>query len=349
MAFQQTLSQPVVVENFTVLGKSAAAVAAASLLVINSYAYVPGKDVQRAPQAKVFSEPETFPQAWRGSFVVVTAPFYNYKVDIQRASQAKVFSEPEVFAQQQRGYDVLTRTYTKPAQQFNSQNHILVENQATFRGQKATLIALQVTVTPSGVSDLFVSQETFIGWPENTFYPDTFPQQWGIRAVLRDSFPVYSWQTDVQRQRQPNVVFEPESFAQQWRTSVVVVNGFPHYNPATDVRRQGWTYVFSDYDNYIQPAPFNQLVINGKAYVPPTPPAPVVVQPYQVTEPWVQYTLPWYWTFDHTSFTFDSTDTQWTFDGGQPRGGAIVTQLNQFGVRDQFTTLSVTRTENYPL
>lgn len=41
----------------------------------------------------------------------------------------------------------------------------------------------------------------------------------------------------------------------------------------------------------------------------------------------ISSTWPWLWTFDHTSaFTFDSTDPQWTMDGGQVRGGGIVTR-----------------------
>ena len=77
------------------------------------------------------------------------------------------------------------------------------------------------------------------------------------------------------------------------------------------------------------------------------PPAPVV---FTVQTPsrnqYIQTTYPWFWTFDYTGFTFDSTDTQWTFDGGQVRGGAIVTRNDKNPHATSFNRLSVTRTEN---
>lgn len=53
------------------------------------------------------------------------------------------------------------------------------------------------------------------------------------------------------------------------------------------------------------------------------------------------------WTFDMTDqFTFDSTDPQWTFDGGQVRGGGLITMQDRNKVISAQTRLSVTRTEN---
>jgi hypothetical protein len=62
----------------------------------------------------------------------------------------------------------------------------------------------------------------------------------------------------------------------------------------------------------------------------------------------ISSTWPWLWTWDQTStLSFDSTDPQWTFDGGQVRGGGIVTR-NNIGPNSPMDRLSVTRTVNLP-
>ena len=75
------------------------------------------------------------------------------------------------------------------------------------------------------------------------------------------------------------------------------------------------------------------------------PAGPVVVQTPSLDQ-YIQTTYPWFWTFDYTGFTFDSTDTQWAFDGGQVRGGGIVTRNDKLGIDQARCSLSVTRTEN---
>ena len=56
-------------------------------------------------------------------------------------------------------------------------------------------------------------------------------------------------------------------------------------------------------------------------------------------------TYPYLWTLDYTSWTLDSTDPQWTLDGGQVRQGGIVT-ANDKQINSLLDRLSVTRTEN---
>jgi hypothetical protein len=58
---------------------------------------------------------------------------------------------------------------------------------------------------------------------------------------------------------------------------------------------------------------------------------------------YIASTWPWLWTWDQTStMTFDSTDPQWTLDGGQVRGGGLITSA-PIGPLDR---LAVTRTAN---
>jgi hypothetical protein len=61
---------------------------------------------------------------------------------------------------------------------------------------------------------------------------------------------------------------------------------------------------------------------------------------------YISKTWPNLWTSDATNrFTFDSTDTQYTFDGGQVRCGGKATQGDK-QPKSAKDTLSVTQTEN---
>ena len=60
--------------------------------------------------------------------------------------------------------------------------------------------------------------------------------------------------------------------------------------------------------------------------------------PPPTNEQYIQYIWPNFWAFDHTTtFTFDSTDTQFAFDGGAGGTG---------GTSQATGPLSKTRTEN---
>ena len=77
----------------------------ASPLVLNTFvAYNPATDPARRQQSKWFGEPETFPQAQRGYYLVVnqTAFAYNPATDVTRLRrQSKFFSEEDTFPRPQ--------------------------------------------------------------------------------------------------------------------------------------------------------------------------------------------------------------------------------------------------------
>jgi hypothetical protein len=267
----------VTVENTTLLPRTAAKIAAA-LLVLQPYPYVVGHDVQRYPHPSFYPEPETFiqPQKLLPSVTLHPSFQYNANLDVQRAPQAKVFSEPEIFPQQQRGSPtVVLVSYPTPQYLITSVRSILAENVSTFRGQRGSLVVvLSQAAAPNVPADIFNGQDTFIGWPTDSFEPPTFPQQWKASAIVLNSFTAYNpahdvqrlpqakffapddtfpqpWKTNVTilngsaqyiyandfRITQQKVYSEPEVFAQAWRSNQVILNGFPPYNPATDVTR----------------------------------------------------------------------------------------------------------------
>lgn len=69
-----------------------------SALILNGFApYIPAHDVQRAPQAKVFSDPEVFAQSWVTNVTILNGRAAYVAANDFRAAQAKVFPEPETF------------------------------------------------------------------------------------------------------------------------------------------------------------------------------------------------------------------------------------------------------------
>ena len=101
-------------------------------------------------------------------------------------------------------------------------------------------------------------------------------------------------------------------------------------------------------DSSVVTADSGYYLADGSFIGTPTPPVPGAPTIYgRSLMDYISTTWPYLWTFDNTmTMTFDSTDTQWTFDGGQVRGGGIVTRQDTNPIAEQFTRLSVTRTEN---
>lgn len=180
-------ARPVVVENVSVIPKTAARIAAALLILGVGPTYFSKLDVTRLkPQTKAFAEPEVFAQAQKGSLTVVLTSYgtYNYQTDVTRLKpQAKVFSEPEPFIQPQRS-------------------------------------TLQVLMSGPG-SDIFISQDNF-GWGPD---PEVFAQQRrGTLIVLTPA--TYVPGTDVTRLKpQAKTFSDPEAFAHYQRSTQVVING----------------------------------------------------------------------------------------------------------------------------
>jgi len=245
------------VENVSVLPKTAAKVAAA-FLVLTSLPVTYAHDVQRASQAKVFSEPETFIAPQRSSFVTVLsqAP-YVVSHDVQRASQAKVFSEPETYVRQAPQYSVVLATYATPPQTAHTRRAVFVETQATFKGQKSslTVVLAQATFVPQPQTDVFVGNDTF-GWPEESAYPPIFAQAQRFSLVILNSFPSYNPAID-RRALQAKYFGEPEIFAQGTHQFPVatLIPYIPAYNPNTDLQRRPQAKVFSDPEVFAQRAP----------------------------------------------------------------------------------------------
>ena len=292
-----------VTDNVTQLPKSAAKIAAA-FLVLTSLPVTPAKDVQRARQAKVFVEQESYAQPQRGSMVVVinSAAAYNSATDVRRRAQDKTFIEQDSFAQPQRGY--LLASLTTNAAPYQTQTSVInqvIENVSWSKPQRGTAVVLAQVAPIVQSSDIFIGQDTY-GWPPEPI--DFFsPGQRGTNAVL-NAFTTYNPGTDVRRAQQAKVFVEGDSFVQPAHINYVINNTFA-YNPArdvrftrqakffvegdvfiapkrplpisinftpyafaTDVRRAKQQQVSQEGDTFHRPQPFNEIVTNGTAAPP---------------------------------------------------------------------------------
>jgi hypothetical protein len=297
-------TKSIIVENVTLLPKSAAKIAA-GMLVLLGHPVTYDKDVRRLPQAKVFVEGDTFIQPQRGAFAtVIGTTLYNSAKDVRRRPQDKTFIEGDTFAQPQRGFLLATlTTYGTPLQIQQSVSTHVIENTSWAKPQRGSLnvVLAQLPPVPQS-SDIFVGQDTY-GWPPDPV--DFFsPGQRGTLNVLQ-SFTAYNPATDVRRASQAKVFIEPDSYIQPQHINYVVNNTVP-YNPgrdvtrlarqakvfiegdtfiqpraplanaikftpyafATDVRRARQQQFFVEPDTQHRPQPFNELITNGTAAPP---------------------------------------------------------------------------------
>ena len=255
----------VVVDNVTLLPKSGAARAAASL-VLQPHPYVPGNDVARALQAKFFQEPETQISAWKGSRIVIDESLYRVANDVQRIPQAKFFQEPEVYLQPQKGYLVTLSTYATVPQITSAPRSLVIENTSVIQPWLGSSVVINVSPGVVQSSDVFYSQDTQ-GWPIESFEPPVAIQPWRSSFVVINSFPSYVPGHDVQRATQAKFFPEVEFTIQPWRSNIVVLNRFAAYVPGTDVQRARNALYFQEPESFQRPAPFNELITNGSALV----------------------------------------------------------------------------------
>lgn len=260
----------IVVQNVMIFPKTAAKVAAA-FLVITTLPVSVQNDVRRQPQAKVFSEPEVFAQAQRGSLTVVltpTPPPYNQANDVRRRRQEKVFSEPEVFAQPQKSFVAINLTPAPiPGFVGYAARAVVIENVSIVKQQRTGFVVLGQLPPLVQSSDIFIGQDTY-GWPPepNEFF---FPAQ-RPNPVVFNNFVAYNPATDVRRLSQAKVFSEPETFIQSQRNNYVINNTFA-YNPATDVTRlKHQAIYFAEPETFVRPRAPLSVTLNFKAYVPGT-------------------------------------------------------------------------------
>jgi hypothetical protein len=301
--------QNVVIENITVLPKSAAKVAAA-FLVLTTLPITPAKDVTRLkPQARYFQETEVFVKPQTGSLNTLgLGGGYNATKDVRRQSQAKVFSEPDTFLKTAPISTIAAElTPVPPALQISPYYtpQVVIENLITVKSQRGSRIVIDAAGTPTS-ADLLSGMDT-IGWPPE---PDFFfaVQQKGTPGVI-NSFPVYNPATDVRRAKQALAFAEAETFLKTAPSYNVTLNVTP-YNPArdvtrlkvqakyfqeadtfalarrgftpavsftpysfaTDVRRAKQSLYFEEQPTQVRIEPYNALIINGTAIPPPSPP-----------------------------------------------------------------------------
>ena len=271
MAATQYSSNPVVTENTVFLGKTAAKVAAA-LLVLTTFPVTPAHDARRATQAKWFDEAPTFVAQRRPFPVSINITPYVPAKDVRRATQGKVWSDPDNFTSRQPSFSVVTlATYAAPAQQFRSTQAVLAETFTSIRPQRSWLTTLGNGPIPVQSSDILTGQDTY-GWPPDAAEPPTFPQGQRSYPVVLNGFAAYNPATDEQRRPQSKWFTEPESFIQGQRWSFAVVNTFP-YNPNADVIwRRPQSKFFSEPEVFArqQPHLIGSPVFNFSAYVPGT-------------------------------------------------------------------------------
>lgn len=300
-------SNPVVIENVSILPKSAAKIAA-GFLILTSIQYNPATDVARAKQAKFFEEPASFVSTQKPSNLVVLLghpPTYNPGTDVRRASQAKVFSDPEAFVKTQYSNPLVLAAFVTTAQNFLSRNYVSVENVSIIKTQKGSLVVLsQPQVIPQS-SDAFIGQDT-TGWPKETFEPETFIKAMLGYRLVTDTFTAYNPGADVRRAIQAKFFADPEVFIPPTHINYVVTNNFAYnpasdvtrlkhqalyfqdpevfvktkapfpvtlnftpYVPGTDVRRSRQALVFQDVEVFPRAAPFNPVIVNGLVQISP--------------------------------------------------------------------------------
>lgn len=257
----------ITVENVSVIPRTAAKLAAA-FLVLQPYPYLVAKDVQRAPQAKVFAEPEAFAQAQRGSAVVVLttySPPYNPVLDTGRVSQAKVFNEPETFAQAQHGTPLSIATNAVVPSFRWSARAVSVETTINFHGQRGTLVVLSQAPAAPTSGDVFSGQDT-VGWPE---IPDVWAPPQRVTSLVSNTFTTYNIATD-RRIQQAKIFSEPEAFIQPQHLNFVINSTFP-YSAATDVTRlKSQGKVFGDPEVFVRAQSPILSSINFKPYTAAT-------------------------------------------------------------------------------
>lgn len=298
---------PIIVENQSLLPKTAARVAA-GLLMLTVPIYVVGHDVQRAMQAKVYSEPDSFVQAQKGSNVVILTQYvnpYNPAHDLRRRPQDHTYSDPDTFVQAQRGNPIVLQKNVTFSTTLSSYHAIFTENQYWVKPQRGTAVVLNVPQLQITSGDILVGHDTY-GWPpiEESFWapsqkvsslvvnsgivyvpghdvqrignakfytdPDGFIQPWRAYSVVANT-QTYNPKTDVIFLRpQAKVFSEPEIFQQQAPRFVTRPSiNYVVYNPATDVQRLRQQKVFSEPETFLRPAPFNQVIVNGLVQVTP--------------------------------------------------------------------------------
>lgn len=332
-------------DNLALLPKTAAKLAAA-FLVLLPYPYVVAKDVARAPQAKVFSEPETFSQAQRGSTVVILtayAPPYNPALDIGRSTQAKFFTEPETFTQTQHGTPLGIATNPIVPWIQRGPRAVLVETTVTFRGQRGTLVVLsQPPIAPTS-GDVFSSQDTG-GWPE---IPDVWSPPQRVTSLVLNTFSTYVVARD-RRITQARVFSEPEVFIQPQHLNFVINSTFP-YNQGTDVT---WlakqAKVFSDPEVFVRPhAPISDS-INYKPYATATDIQRARMALY-FTDPEV-YAKPWPPAFVITNglVQFSPLEFATTLDIYDYQNGSILVAWGAFNPKPQSYNVYVTPLQATP-
>lgn len=302
--------KPVVVENVIVLPKSAAKVAA-GFLVLTTLPITPATDVRRQPQAKFFQEPDSFAQAQRSSFPVITNSLkpYNQATDVRRAPQAKALQEPDVFPQAQKGNLITTITaVSAPVPITLQRKTFTVETISVVKSQRGTPLVIGNGPTPVIVqsSDLLSGNDTY-GWASPDQF-DFFAPPWKVTELVVNTFPAYNPGADAKRTSQAKAFQEPDQFAQTQRIAPNIINlfgynpatdvtrlikqakwfeepasfvktqgtlgalNFKAYIPGTDVQRAKQAKVFQEPDIFTRTAPFSAIIINGTAIPPPLPP-----------------------------------------------------------------------------
>lgn len=301
MAVTHYSTNNVVVENVTVLPRSAAKIAA-GLLILTTVQYSPATDIARARQARFFEEPATFVLQKKPSNLVVllgTPSTYNPATDVRRAIQAKYFEDQPTFVKTQASNPLVLATNALVPQTLYSQTSIFVDTVTVIKSQKGSLVVLsQAPVIPQS-SDTFIGQDT-TGWPKEAFEPESFVKTQRGWPLVTNTFTAYNPGTDVRRASQAKFFAEPETFvrtapfnyltnntvAYNFRTDITrlkhqalyfaeaevflksprpfpIALNFTPYVPATDVRRAQQAKVFTEPEVFARPAPFNEVITNG--------------------------------------------------------------------------------------